>query len=233
MVWLLEGIERALEEVVAPAPFGVTAPVGVVVVLRAQEALGVRHKAHGAAGGVLQAGDTEFGTIVVVCVLQSYTAGLHVFLGIAGFADKAAFCVSGGEFELLWQVLREGAGGGDFHQLVPHAFKALALVPDERGFGQDAELGENLEAVADAEEEAAVGVVLLQGIAEETFSFQLGQATAHHVVAIGETAGEDHELSLGNMLRCGSSNGLHLGGETGSAQRALGLHIAVGSRIFQ
>ena len=144
-----------------------------------QEALGVGHEAHGSAGGIHEAGDAELGAVVVIGILQGDAAGVEVFLGIAGFADEAAFCVGRGELELLGQILGEGAGGGDFHQLVPHAFEALALVPDEGGLGQDAQLGENLEAVADAEEEAAIGVVLLQGIAQETLGFQLGQAAAH------------------------------------------------------
>jgi hypothetical protein len=76
-------------------------------------------------------------------------------------------------------------------------------------------------------------VVLLQGIAEETLGLQLSQTTAHNVVTVGETAGEYHELSLGYMLLSSGGNGLHLGGETGGAQGALGLHVAVCAGIFE
>ena len=229
----LNRVVGALEEVVAPAPIGVAGPIRVVVVAGLQEALGVGHEAHGATGGVHETGDAELGAVVVIGVLEGNAAGVEVFLGVAGFADETAFSVGGGKLEVFGQVGGVGAVGGHFHQLVPHAFEALALVPDEGGLGQDAQLGENLEAVADAEEEAAVGVVLLQGIAQETLGFQLGQAAAHHVVTIGEAAGENDELGLGHMGRGGGGDGLHLGGETGGVEGACGFDVAVGAGVFE
>ena len=191
------------------------------------------HEAHGAAGGVHETSDAELGAVVVIGILQSHAAGVEVLLGIAGVAHEAAFSVGRGELEVLGQVGGVGAVRGHLHQLVPHALEALALVPDEGGLGQDTQLRENLEAVADAEQEAAVVEVLLQGIAQETLGFQLGQTAAHHIVTVGEAAGEHDELGLGHVGRGGGGDGLHLGGEAGCIQSACGFHVAVGAGVFE
>ena len=81
---LLQRIESALEEVVAPAPFGITGPIGVVVVAGLEETLRVGHEAHGTACGVHKAGNAQLRAVVVVGILQGNAAGVHVLLGIAG-----------------------------------------------------------------------------------------------------------------------------------------------------
>ena len=98
---------------------------------------------------------------------------------------------------------------------------------------EDAELRENLEPIADAEEETAVGVVLLQGVAEEAFRLQLSEASAHHVVPVGEATGKDDQLRFFYMSRRGGGDGLHLRGKAGGAECALRLYVAVRSGVFK
>ncbi len=223
---------RALEEVVAPAPIRIAVPVGIVVMHGLEEALGVGHEPHGATCGVLEGGDALLRPIVIVGVLERDTAASEVLLRIPRLADEASLGVRGGELEVLGQQARVGAISRHLDQLLPHAFEALAHIPDERGLGQDAQLGEDLEAIADAEEQTALVVVLRERITEESLGLQLRDATTHDVVSVGEAAGEDDELRLLDVSRGGGGDGLHLRGEARDVERARRLDVAVRARVF-
>ena len=143
------------------------------------------------------------------------------------------FRMGGGQFEFVRQALEEGRVFGYFHQFGPDAFKAFLFIVNQAGIGKNTQLGENLEPVADAQEHASTGVVPLQGIPQETFRFQLGQAAAGDVVPVAEAASQDDKLGFGDMFRRSRGDGLDLGGETCRAQGAFRFHVAVGAGVFQ
>ena len=98
-----------------------------------------------------------------------------------------------GQFKLVRKPLQERGILGHLHQPGPQAFKAFALVVNQAGGRKDAELGQNLEPVADAQDKAPAGVVPVQGVSQETFRFQLRQASAGNVVPVAEAAADDDE----------------------------------------
>jgi hypothetical protein len=94
------------------------------------------------------------------------------------------------------EVLREGAVGVDPHQHVA-ALEAQVRVAGE-GAGEQARLGEDLEAVADAQEQpAALDVAAHVGHDRG----EAGDGAAAEVVAVGEAAGEHHEVGARGQRR--------------------------------
>ena len=76
-------------------------------------------------------------------------------------------------------------------------------------------------------------MVPVQGVSQEAFRFQLGQAAAGDVVPVAEAAAEDDELGFGDVFRRGRGDGLDLGGEAGRAQGAFRFRVTVGAGVFQ
>ena len=141
--------------------------------------------------------------------------------------------MGGGQFEFIRQALKEGRVFGYFHQFGPDAFKTFLFIVNQAGVRKNAQFGENLEPVADAQEHASSGMVPLQGIPQEAFRFQLGQAAAGDVVPVAEPAAQDDKLGFCDVFRRSRGDGLDLGGEPCRAQGAFRFHVAVGAGVFQ
>lgn len=138
-----------------------------------------------------------------------------------------------GQLELGGKALQVGAGGVFHLQLGPAANEALAGVVDEASSREDAEFGEDLKAVADAEGKAAAGVVVLDGVAEFGFGDKLGKAAGHDVVTIGKAARKHHELRFFDLGDGGIGDGDDRGGKANELECAGGFGITVGAWIFQ
>ena len=117
-------------------------------------------------------------------------------------------------------------------QLGQAANEALAGVVDEASSREDAEFGEDLKAVADAEGKAAAGVVVLDGIAEFGLGDELGKAAGHDVVTIGKAARKHHELIFFDPRDRGIGDGLDRGGNANELECAGGFGLLVRSWVM-
>lgn len=197
------------------------------------ETLGVRHQAEGTTARVLQAGDGECRTVEIVSVGEGDIAIGEIRFRIAGESDETTFGVSDGQLEGFRKSLEVRTGRIFHFEFCPAANEALAGVVDQATGGQDAEFGENLKAIANAEGEAAASVVILDGIAEFGFSDELREATRHHVVAVAEAARKCHQLGFFNVCYRGVGDGHDRGGEADQLQGAGGFGITIGAGIFE
>jgi len=222
---------HTFEEVVTPALLR-PVPIGIVVGVFGNEALGVRHEAEHAAGIVLEAGDLGAGAIDVLAIKQGGVAVLDVFFGIAGFTDEAAFSMGHGQFEVVRQGFEEGAGVAVLFQRRPAADETATGVVDQAATWQKIELREDLEAVADAQDITAIGHELLQALTQLVLGDELGDATAHDVIAIAEATGENDELSAIQRCRLQQGHGQDFRAEPGGLKRAGGFQVAVGAGEF-
>jgi len=181
----------------------------------------------------LESGDGEGGAVEVIGVGKGDIAVGEVGFGITGEGDETAFGMGDGEFELGGKALQVGAGGVFYLQLSPAADEALAGVVDEAAGREDAEFGEDLKAIADAECIAAAGVVVLDGIAKFGLGDELSEASGHHVVAVGKAAGKHHELRFFDLGDGGIGDRDDRGGKADELECAGGFGITVGAWIFQ
>ena len=222
----------ATEERIPFAIFRAIGPIGIVVVRAEEEAFRVGHEAEDAAGFVLEAGDAEGGTIHIVGVLERDEAFGEVFLGFAFRGDEASFGVGDGEFE-VWGHFREEriVRGGDF-EFDPAALESTAGIIDEGTGGEDADSGEDLEAVADAEDIATRADERFDGIAEAAFRDELGDAACHDVIAVGKAAAEDGELGCLEVVAGDLGDGYDGRGKACGFEGAGGFGVAVGTGEF-
>src|SRR4051812_70757 len=102
-------------------------------------------------------------------------------------------------------LFRERSFGGDLHQDVA-TLEAEVRVPGERA-RKEAALGEDLEAVADAEDVAALFRVRGDGLHDRT---DLRERAATEIVAVAEATGDGDEVRARGERRRGVPNGLHL-----------------------
>ena len=181
----------------------------------------------------MESGDGEGGAVEVIGVGEGDIAVGEVGFGIAGEGDEAAFGMRNGELELGRKALKVGTGAIFYLELGPAANETLAGIVDEAAGRKNAEFGEDLKAVADAESKAAAGVVVLDGIAEFGLGDELGKAAGHHVVAVGEAAGKHHELRFFDLGDGGIGDRNDRGGKADELECAGGFGITVGARIFQ
>jgi hypothetical protein len=192
---------------------GFAGPVRVVG--RVGVAFGMGHEAQHEAGGVADTGDIVSGAVGVAGeggrgVLGRGVAEGDLFAGFeigelgVGLGDEAAFAVGDGEIE--------GAGhafGPDADRFLdgingdPFVCEAAGEVVGEGsglaacvGFGEEAELDHDLEAVADADHGYAALDGVLNGLVELVAEAVGEDASGGDVVAVGEAAGEADDVDL-------------------------------------
>ena len=121
-------------------------------------ALGVRHHAHHVALAVQDAGDVAQRAVGIVDVAEGDAVFGFEFVERALVGEVAAFAVGDGQAQDLAFLRRAGEGriGGLDAQAQLAADELQAAVADQRA-GEQAGLHQNLEAVADAEHQAAIG----------------------------------------------------------------------------
>ena len=114
-------------------------------------------------------------------------------------AIVAAFAVRDGHAQHLALLRRVGEGrvGGVDAQAHFAADELEAAVADQRA-GQQAALHQDLEAVADAEHQPAIGGELLDRLHDGR---ELGDGAAAQVIAVGEAAGQDHGIDIAERGR--------------------------------
>ena len=178
-----QGFRDALEEGQAVLAAG----EGVRVVL------GVGHHAEDAEVGGEDAGDVADGAVAVAVGVTEGDEALAlqpVQRRVIGEVVAVAMGHRGAEgFALLPARGVGGAGAFDAEGAI-HGEEAEAGVAEE-GAGKEAGLGEDLEAVADAEDVAALGREVLDGLHDGGLG---GHGAAAEVVPMGEAAGEDDEV---------------------------------------
>jgi hypothetical protein len=221
----------AFEEVVAPALFG-GVPIGIVVGVFGDEALGVRHEAEDAAGVILQAGNLGAGAVDVLAIEQGGAAILDILFSIAGLTDESALGVGDGQFEVIGKSFEEGAGVAVLFQRSPAANETASVVVNQAAARQEVQLSEDLEAIADAKHVTAIRHELFQALTELVLGDELGNAAAHDVVAIAEATGKNDELGLVKRGRLQVGDGQDFSGEARSFQGAGGFQVAIGAREF-
>ena len=115
-----------------------------------------------------------------------------------GVAVVVAFHVADGDLQhfTLLQLVGEGAVGGFDAQMDLFADVLEAGVAHERA-GEQAGLGEDLEAVADAENEAAVAGEALDGLHDGR---EAGNGAGAQVVAVGESAGDEDGVDAAEVF---------------------------------
>src|SRR5690606_29788267 len=168
-IGLGDRLVKGSEEVVATAPFPRLGalPIRVVVIALAQETLRVGHQSKDATAFVLEGGDAPEAAVHVIGIDQGRGPVLHVGLGFLGrLRDEPALGVGDGKLEFLGQIRQEGTVRGELLQANPLALEAPAGVLDEAAGGEQAELGENLETVADPQQVTALVAELLEGVAD-------------------------------------------------------------------
>ena len=114
------------------------------------------------------------------------SGGQGGFGGVLG--HETALGVGDGQLELGGTLRKEGALRSEVFQLHPLALETAAGVLDEAARGEQVELGEDLEAVADSEEVTSVVAEVLQGFADLLFGDEARDAAGHDVVAVAEAA---------------------------------------------
>jgi hypothetical protein len=93
-----------------------------------------------------------------------------------------------GNSNSLGTLRKKRAPRGEVLHLHPLALEATARVLDETARGEQVELGEDLEAVADAEKVTAVVAEILQGRADLLLGDEARDAARHDVIAVAEPA---------------------------------------------
>lgn len=214
-----QGFSHTFEQVVAPAVLG-TVPIRIVMRVLGDEALRVRHEAEDAARVILQAGDLGTGAVHILAVKQRCVAVFDVLFSIARFTDEAAFGMGHWQLEILRQRFQEGAGVSILLERRPTADKAARGVMDQAATWQEVQLSQDLETIANAEHVTASSHELLQAIPKLMLGDELGDATAHDVVAIAEATGEDDQLSTIQRRGFKQSHGEDFRREASSFQSA-------------
>ena len=162
-------------------------------------ALGMGHHAHHVALAVEHAGDVAQRAVGVVDVAEGDAVLGFEFVERALVGDVAAFAV--GDRQAQHLVLLRGGGvgrvGGAHREAQFAADELQAAIADQRA-GKQAGLHQDLEAVADAEHEPAIGGELADGLHDGR---ELGDGPAAEVIAVGEAAGENHGIDIAERGR--------------------------------
>ncbi len=162
-------------------------------------AFGMGHHAHHVAFAIEHAGDIAQRAVGVIDVAEGDAVfGFELVEG-ALVGDVAAFAVSDGQTQHLALLRRRRVGrvGGGDRQAQFAADEFEAAIADQRA-GQQAGLDQDLEAVADAEHEPAIGGELADS---RHHGRELGDGPAAEVIAVGEAAGEDHGIDIAERGR--------------------------------
>ncbi len=158
-------------------------------------AFGVGHHAHDIAFAVEDAGDVAGGAVGVFDVAEGDAVFGFEFIEGAVVGKVLAFAVRDGKveslafgaaFEVNGRVGGFGAEGDVF------ADELEVLIAEQRA-GQQAGFDQNLEAVADAEDEPAIGREFFDGLHD---GGEARDGAAAKVVAVGEAAGEDNGVDI-------------------------------------
>ncbi len=170
-------------------------------------AFGVGHHAEDVALFVGDAGDVVEGAVGVgggggfacgVAVAEEdLSVGFEAVEG-GGVGVVAAFAVGDGDAEDLAGVAGVGEGGvGLFDAEVGPLAAELEVVVAHEDAGEESGFAEHLEAVADAEDEAAFGGEFFDGGHD---GGEAGDGAGAEVVAVGEAAGEDDAVEVGEGI---------------------------------
>ena len=180
------------------------------MVERVCDAFGMRHETEDAAGDVADAGDGFGGAVGVgIDILEcDLVVGFEGGEDFRRASDESPFAVSDGQIE-RWAVFRNPfAEPGDWLDASPAVFEFSGGVVGQRGgvpiggvelrnrAGEQAGLDEDLEAVADADDEFAVVDELLERGFEMVDELVGEYFSGGDVVAVGESAGEGEDLVL-------------------------------------
>ena len=152
-------------------------------------ALGVRHHAHYVSFAVEHAGDIAQRAVGIIEIAEGDAVLRFELIESALVGKIAALAMRDGQAQGLAEVRGGGEGrAGGFHAEANFPADEFQAAIAHEGAGKEARFDQNLEAVADAEHQAAFGRETLDRAHDGR---KLGDGAAAEIVAIGETAGED------------------------------------------
>ena len=154
----------------------------------------VGHHAENITLGVADSSDVAEGAIGVFDIAKDHAVFGFELVEDVGFGGVAAFAVSDGERENLagGGGVREGGVRGFDAEVRGTADEFQRVVTDERS-GEESGFGENLEAIAEAHDEATSVSEFLHGADDGR---ELRDGAAPEVVSVAETTGENDRVNI-------------------------------------
>jgi len=197
----------------------------------------MRHQAGDIPAVIANAGDVQHRTIRIgrfgqfpsggAILPENLVPGLQ--RGQGGFIGEiAAFAVGNRNLQDLARWNPAGKGGFQVRGLQKDLFAMeLQVTVANQGAGQEAGFAQNLESVADANDQTAVGGKLLDGLHHRA---EPGDGPAAQVVAIAEPAGHDHGIDRSQRSVFVPDE---MGGVTQNAHGMDAILVAIGGRKLE